>query len=257
MYLPSTGQWMQEDPKGFDAGDSNLRRYVENDPTNMTDPSGLAPNDISDFAGAKPVEKDSLKTPEVTFTNDNGEKGIGTIVMETGGTATAKDSGNTLSDVVRIGVTSDKALPSNTHWVQFVTNYFTDEKNELVKNCGSEVAGYAVTIKEGKVIFYKNGPTGTVVDSASLSSIYYDSKAARRILSGKVNEVSIFDRPRMNGEPEAATTTESYEFRTFLVIGGKPVYEIDWRYYRLKGKRKVDDTKNRNCERLSCHGVSS
>lgn len=37
----STGQWMQEDPLGFGANDANLRRYVDNDPTNATDPNGL------------------------------------------------------------------------------------------------------------------------------------------------------------------------------------------------------------------------
>jgi RHS repeat-associated protein len=36
-----TAQWLEEDPKMFGAGDANLRRYVRNDPTNATDPSGL------------------------------------------------------------------------------------------------------------------------------------------------------------------------------------------------------------------------
>jgi hypothetical protein len=33
---------MEEDPEGFQAGDTNLRRYVGNDPTNKVDPTGLA-----------------------------------------------------------------------------------------------------------------------------------------------------------------------------------------------------------------------
>jgi hypothetical protein len=41
MYDPNIGRWLQEDPEGFAAGDSNLNRYVGNDPTNRTDPSGL------------------------------------------------------------------------------------------------------------------------------------------------------------------------------------------------------------------------
>jgi RHS repeat-associated protein len=39
--LVTTGQWMEEDPSGFQAGDQNLRRYVGNNPINSTDPSGL------------------------------------------------------------------------------------------------------------------------------------------------------------------------------------------------------------------------
>jgi RHS repeat-associated protein len=40
-YDPLTGRWMSQDPLGFDAGDSNLYRYVNNRPTVETDPSGL------------------------------------------------------------------------------------------------------------------------------------------------------------------------------------------------------------------------
>jgi RHS repeat-associated protein len=41
-YDPATGPWLSEDPLGFDAGDANLYRYVGNEPTDVTDPSGLA-----------------------------------------------------------------------------------------------------------------------------------------------------------------------------------------------------------------------
>jgi len=40
-YDPRTGSWESEDPKGFDAGDANLGRYVGNQPTYATDPTGL------------------------------------------------------------------------------------------------------------------------------------------------------------------------------------------------------------------------
>lgn len=43
MYDPSIGRWLTEDPIDFKAGDPNLERYVGNDPTNATDPTGLAP----------------------------------------------------------------------------------------------------------------------------------------------------------------------------------------------------------------------
>lgn len=42
FYDPASGRWISQDPLGFDAGDSNLYRYVNNAPTNEVDPSGLA-----------------------------------------------------------------------------------------------------------------------------------------------------------------------------------------------------------------------
>ncbi|MEP0345625.1 RHS repeat-associated core domain-containing protein [Rhodopirellula bahusiensis] len=41
-YDDSTGRWLSQDPIGFAAGDANLYRYVGNQPTTKTDPSGLA-----------------------------------------------------------------------------------------------------------------------------------------------------------------------------------------------------------------------
>jgi RHS repeat-associated protein len=40
-YDPKVGRFTSEDPIGFNAGDSNLYRYVMNEPTGWTDPSGL------------------------------------------------------------------------------------------------------------------------------------------------------------------------------------------------------------------------
>ncbi len=40
-YDPTTGRWLTQDPLGFDAGDTNLYRYVNNAPTMAVDPSGL------------------------------------------------------------------------------------------------------------------------------------------------------------------------------------------------------------------------
>ena len=41
-YDPALGMFIQSDPIGFAAGDLNIYAYVENDPFNWTDPSGLA-----------------------------------------------------------------------------------------------------------------------------------------------------------------------------------------------------------------------
>ena len=40
VYDPQSQRWLSQDPMGFDAGDSNLYRYVNNSPVNGVDPSG-------------------------------------------------------------------------------------------------------------------------------------------------------------------------------------------------------------------------
>jgi RHS repeat-associated protein len=48
-YDATTGRWISQDPLGFDAGDSNLYRYVTNRPTGATDPSGLQKTPVIDI----------------------------------------------------------------------------------------------------------------------------------------------------------------------------------------------------------------
>ncbi|MEX2558485.1 MAG: RHS repeat-associated core domain-containing protein [Pirellulales bacterium] len=46
-YDPRIGRFTGEDPIGFEGGDANLFRYVGNNPTNATDPLGLAELDLT------------------------------------------------------------------------------------------------------------------------------------------------------------------------------------------------------------------
>ncbi|NJN12549.1 MAG: hypothetical protein HC815_33155 [Richelia sp. RM1_1_1] len=41
FYMPGDGRFISDDPIGLFGGDSNIRRYVKNDPLNAIDPSGL------------------------------------------------------------------------------------------------------------------------------------------------------------------------------------------------------------------------
>ena len=55
FYSSSMARWISQDPLGLNAGDSNLYRYVNNDPTTYTDPSGYKLNKIVDLG---PLIKD-------------------------------------------------------------------------------------------------------------------------------------------------------------------------------------------------------
>jgi RHS repeat-associated protein len=55
-YDPGTGRWTAKDPILFGGSDSNVYSYIMNDPVNLTDPTGLDPQDcrackVRDFAG--------------------------------------------------------------------------------------------------------------------------------------------------------------------------------------------------------------
>jgi RHS repeat-associated protein len=50
-YDASVGRFANEDPSGFDAGDMNLYRYVNNDPLNNTDPSGRCSQSVAKYTG--------------------------------------------------------------------------------------------------------------------------------------------------------------------------------------------------------------
>jgi hypothetical protein len=64
------GRWSIEDPKGFTAEDMNLYRYCGNDPTNLTDPAGLAPTIKST---EKPLDEDEYGAFIVPGTNGEGK----------------------------------------------------------------------------------------------------------------------------------------------------------------------------------------
>jgi RHS repeat-associated protein len=94
-YDSATGRWISLDPMGFDAGDSNLYRYVNNQPTDTIDPGGLfeittlTPNVKAGtdgkynnvkwkFALSKPAPQDGYIVQKITrtveYTPDGGEK---------------------------------------------------------------------------------------------------------------------------------------------------------------------------------------
>jgi hypothetical protein len=47
MFDPKIGRWMSQDPIGFDAGDANLYRYVNNNPTNNRDVDGERADEVN------------------------------------------------------------------------------------------------------------------------------------------------------------------------------------------------------------------
>src|SRR5262249_34496635 len=101
MYDPTVGRWLIQDPIGFEAGDPNLYRYVNNDATNATDPTGFAAVPLPSF-----TDSDGYKTTFMTSGKavDPAKFGGGKVKLPKGDTGTVD---------VRIGVSRNLIhLPS-------------------------------------------------------------------------------------------------------------------------------------------------
>ncbi len=74
QYEADLGQWMSDDPIGLAGGDFNLQRYVENNPTNHVDPSGLDKLTVIGNDVYWDVERDECKY-KVYIGKHNPDKG--------------------------------------------------------------------------------------------------------------------------------------------------------------------------------------
>jgi RHS repeat-associated protein len=61
-YDPDTGRWTAKDPIFFGGGQGNLYQYVQNNPINFVDPSGLKFSDMCKIALDKLEKLDTVKT---------------------------------------------------------------------------------------------------------------------------------------------------------------------------------------------------
>ena len=79
MYEPSTGRWMSEDSIAFSGGDVNFYRYVGNDVTNATDPTGL----FGVFFDGLRYSRDDRTIISKLFAIYKGEEGKDKIYIKT------------------------------------------------------------------------------------------------------------------------------------------------------------------------------
>ena len=86
-YDPVAGRWITQDPIGIFGGDYNLGRYVGDDPTNGTDPSGLSVRDwVQGGLDAVGVfdptpASDGLNAVIYAWNNEWGDAGISAVAM--------------------------------------------------------------------------------------------------------------------------------------------------------------------------------
>ncbi|MBR0726905.1 RHS repeat-associated core domain-containing protein, partial [Bradyrhizobium manausense] len=109
-YSPALGRFLQADPIGY-AGGAHLYAYVNNDPLNLTDPTGLTADGFGNgFRGiVNPNPVDLLSTLENYFGSDNNSSGSGKA-----GVAAGIASAIIYTNVVSIGASASVAKGTPT-----------------------------------------------------------------------------------------------------------------------------------------------
>lgn len=255
MYDPTVGKWMQEDPIRVKAGDTNIRRYVGNDPTNKTDPDGLQarkppllaePSEIQLVSNTgKPVQlnKATFDSPYI------GKPATWTISMLEGvDIVTLK--GAVSKDRVWINVESTEELGDDVHWFQ--TGYY--QATSVAAKPGAKPGtdspliakptpipslypAHVATTRGGKVVYLKEGIAGEFVDTKSLTDPLVDTTAGPNNVRRRPRELGFTDKPRFAPLPDPAGAIQYFRLDTHLLIQGRPVYLISWKYTSYKEGR--------------------
>jgi RHS repeat-associated protein len=162
-YMPGVGRWLSRDPLGFEGGDTNLYRYVANNPVNDVDPSGLATDPAPGTDKIRIVFNAFIPTPyaralpgDQGYVHQNGLKGDNRGYSPNGGTyrvmhtivinpktgkATAWDAPG-VSHMVLLGQT----LPPSTGTGSLCTQVNSDKKRGgwNIHIQGSALVGYII-----------------------------------------------------------------------------------------------------------------
>ena len=141
-YDPQLGRFISEDPIGFSAGDTNLYRYVNNSPTNWTDPTGTTISGWADdalnaadsfFAGFADATTFGLSSKLrerwygklATANHQGGFFVAGSLVGAAAGFALGFGGERAASSLVRAGIRAYDTIDTSFALVQGVNNVAT------------------------------------------------------------------------------------------------------------------------------------
>jgi len=150
-YDATTGRWISQDPLGFDAGDSNLFRYVNNRSPGTTDPSGM-----------KPIEGEFTLKANTTSTAEKGKYTTkkGKVVESTNGEVVYRKFYNMQYDgptdfnvKYQIVLKDDKSVDQSESTVTFDSLNYTRRRMDSQAGESVTKAAEQKLIEEGKSVY--------------------------------------------------------------------------------------------------------
>jgi hypothetical protein len=197
---PRKGSFWGTEPLGFNAGDSNLTRYVGNDPVNATDPSGLVETPVSE---------------SINYTDKTGKARTGMLEVLVGG----KNNGT-----IQFNFTNSSGINADVKFLQFIgRKVFKDEKEIKYTKEGLNNGNTAYNDVRNLVHFF--GERWSLdTDSTNADEAYM--RAPPEFTTN--TKVKFNDSPKSLAPPIKKYDKSVADFETYLVIGGKVVYRVTW-----------------------------
>lgn len=230
---PTIGRWLTEDPEGFTAKDMDLYRYCENDPTNLTDPSGCEPT----------IKGDPVGTYIVPGTNDKGK-------VEVWQDATATFDGTTESHMFALRYSGPDA--NKVDFVQLIAMYVSVQRSTGPNNPLSQSYENGDTVSSSgtrivwsqsseTLLWTVDNPKTTARDprviACKIPWTFRDEKIAAfadqpGVASGAVKETVTKYYFKRKGTTPLDTTVVAVsarsDFKTFILLDNKVVGVVLW-----------------------------
>jgi hypothetical protein len=128
MYDTRTGVWLSEDPSGFEAADTNLRRYVGNRPIHLTDSTGLAADEAREVVSVPIIfidlTKDGVKQEDVN-----------TIIDKANGLLSQADIKAILQGIMRPKLDEIKKAIGDNFKLDYENSFFATNPGKLPPEC--------------------------------------------------------------------------------------------------------------------------
>jgi RHS repeat-associated protein len=264
-YDATTGRWISQDPLGFDAGDSNLYRYLNNAPTGGTDPSGLQELDRAGFLRGNAVKRIGDETTYIYKSSEFAIKGgpgsnYKVFVYFGSNAGFKRKDGNTITKAAQITV----QISQNEHLGPPTNDFKKNGPGIVLLQLGDTTVYDSYDVKTGKV--GKAVLTGKTIPVElaggdqvlqKLGTIYLDANPKSVWFSDLCDfeaydtAFSVFDRPGPSEKDEAAAREVLLKNGAKLIVHRYSTYffgdRLDEAFFKLTWMKYVyyDNTAER------------